>query len=86
MAILPMKHIEIIAMQKDAKKIVDLLQRLGTVDVTERDAEDETEELNLFPTRTSLNQLEKTSASIQHAIALVEEFSTVKRPLPDARN
>ena len=75
-----MKHIEIIAMQKDAKKIVDLLQRLGTVDVTERDAEDETEELNLFPTRTSLNQLEKTSASIQHAIALVEEFSTVKKP------
>ena len=80
MAILPMKHIEIIAMQKDAKKIVDLLQRLGTVDVTERDADDETEELNLFPTRTSLNQLEKTSASIQHAISLVEEFSTVKKP------
>ena len=53
MAILPMKHIEIIAMQKDAKKIVDLLQRLGTVDVTERDAEDETDQLSLFPTRTS---------------------------------
>ena len=80
MAILPMKHIEIIAMQKDAKKIVDLLQRLGTVDVTERDADDETDQLSLFPTRTSLNQLEKTSNSISHAIALVEEFSTVKKP------
>ena len=80
MAILPMKHIEIIAMQKDAKKTVDLLQRLGTVDVTERDAEDETDQLSLFPTRTSLNQLEKTSNSIKHAIALVEEFSTVKKP------
>ena len=80
MAILPMKHIEIIAMQKDAKNIVDLLQRLGTVDVTERDINDETEELNLFPTRTSLNQLEKTAASIQHAISLVEEFSKEKKP------
>ena len=80
MAILPMKHIEIIAMQKDAKKIVELLQRLGTVDVTERDVDDVTEELSLFPTRTSLNQLEKTSQSISHAISLVEEFSTVKKP------
>ena len=32
MAILPMKHIEIIAMQKDAKKIVDLLQRHLTIE------------------------------------------------------
>ncbi|MBR5057936.1 MAG: hypothetical protein IKX04_05160, partial [Clostridiales bacterium] len=72
-----MKHIEIIAMQKDAKKIVELLQRLGTVDVTERDSDDVTEELSLFPTRASLNQLEKTSQSISHAISLVEEYSTV---------
>ena len=80
MAILPMKHIEIIAMQKDAKKIVELLQRLGTVDVTERYADDVTEDLNLFPSKSSLAQLEKTSASIRHAIALVEEYSTVKKP------
>ncbi|MBP5492483.1 MAG: V-type ATP synthase subunit I [Clostridiales bacterium] len=80
MAILPMKHIEIIAMQKDAKKIVELLQRLGTVDVTERDTADVTDDLSLFPTRTSLNQLEKTSQSISHAISLVEEYSTEKKP------
>ena len=57
MAILPMKHIEIIAMQEDAKKIVELLQRLGTVDVTERYDEDVTDELakkgELFSTEES---------------------------------
>lgn len=80
MAILPMKHIEIIASQKDAKNIVDLLQRFGTVDVTERDQEDVTEELSLFPSKNSLTQLEKTSASVDHAIALVEDYSQVKKP------
>ena len=79
MAILPMKHIEIIASQKDAKNIVDLLQRFGTVDVTERDQEDVTEELSLFPSKNSLTQLEKTSASVDHAIALVEDYSQVKK-------
>ena len=80
MAILPMKHIEIIAMQEDAKKIVELLQRLGTVDVTERYDEDVTDELALFPAKASLSQLEKTSATVDHAISLVEEFSHEKKP------
>lgn len=81
MAILPMKHIEIIAMQKDAKQIVDLLQQLGTVDVTERDANDVTENLSLFKSQSSLNQLDKTLALVQKSIATVEEFACVKHSL-----
>lgn len=81
MAILPMKHIEVIALQKDAKQIVDLLQRLGTVDVTERSSEDVTEELNLFASGSSLNQLDKSYNMVQHAISLVEEYADVKSSL-----
>jgi len=80
MAILPMKHIEVIALQKDAKKIVELLQRLGTVDVTERYDDDVTDDLALFPSKTSLTQLEKSSQNVDHAISLVEGYSTEKKP------
>lgn len=80
MAILPMKHIEIIAMQEDAQKIVEQLQRLGTVDVTERDPSDVTDDLSLFPTAKSLAQLEKNAQTVAHAISLVEDYSTEKKP------
>ena len=67
-------------MQRDAKKIVELLQRLGTVDVTERYEEDVSDDLALFPTKTSLTQLEKSSQTVEHAISLLEEYSTEKKP------
>lgn len=81
MALVQMRHIEIIALQQDAKAIVDLLQRLGTVDVTERDSKDVTEDLKLFSSKNSLNQLDKSYAMVQHAISLVEEYAGTKKSL-----
>ena len=35
MSLVPMKRIEIIALQRDAKKIVETLQRQGVVDISD---------------------------------------------------
>lgn len=81
MAIVPMKHIEIIAMQSDAKKVVDFLQRIGTVDVTERFKDDEDESVALISTQTSIAQFDKSLQTVKRAIELIEQYGNVKHSL-----
>ncbi len=83
MAIVPMKHIEIIALQRDAKKVVELLQREGVVDLSEPETEAEGEtdsgsELMIIPTSSTLTQLDRNLEMIRSAIASVEEYSHTK--------
>ena len=79
MAIVPMKHIEIVAMQRDAKKVVELLQREGVVDLTEPENEPDPDSgLTMIPTSASLTQLEKNLDMVRSSIAAIQEYAHVK--------
>ncbi|MBN1891225.1 MAG: V-type ATP synthase subunit I [Clostridiales bacterium] len=82
MAIVPMKHIEIIALQQDAKKVVELLQRAGVVDLTEPGDEPGSDsELVIVPTSSIIAQLEKNLDMVRSSISAVEEYSYIKKSM-----
>lgn len=80
MSLVPMKRIEIIAMQRDAKKIVETLQRQGVVDISDLTpcAPDETD---VAPTSPSIAQLDRHIATTTVAISAIEDRAQVKKSL-----
>lgn len=82
MAIVPMKHIEIVAMQRDAKKVVELLQREGVVDLTEPEKEPDPDSgLTMIPASASLAQLDKNLDMVRSSISAIQEYAHVKTPM-----
>lgn len=81
MSIIPMKHIEIITMQRDAKKVVELLQREGIVELSEPPESDDQSSLSTVSTAPVIAQLEKNLAMVTSSIAAIEEYSHVKRSM-----
>lgn len=74
-----MKHIEIVAMQRDAKKVVELLQREGVVDLTEPEKEPDPESgLTMIPASASLAQLDKNLDMVRSSISAIREYAHVK--------
>jgi len=89
MAILKMKRIEVIALQSDAKSIVEFLQRSGTVEISQRPgstrpayagtAEDSS--LVQLHTHVNITQFDKTLHMVNSALAVLHEYVPAKKSL-----
>ncbi|NLT10974.1 MAG: V-type ATP synthase subunit I [Clostridiaceae bacterium] len=80
MSLVPMKRIEIVAMQRDAKKIVETLQRQGVVDISDL-TPNAPEDASVAPTSPSIAQLDRHITTTTSAIATLESRARIKKPL-----
>lgn len=87
MAILKMKRIEVIALQSDAKSIVEFLQRSGAVEITQRadsgpaSGTEADEALIQLHTHASITQFDKTLQMVNAALLELDEYAPAKRSL-----
>lgn len=78
MAKLKMKKIELIALQTDSKKIIELLQRRGVVEICRDD-----EELPGANVAAVINEFERHRAAVEQALDILEQTVPEKVPLTD---
>lgn len=78
MAKLRMKKIELIALQTDSKKIIELLQRRGVVEVCRDD-----DELPGANVAAVINEFERHRATVEQAIDILEQTVPEKVPLTE---
>lgn len=83
MAKLKMKRIEIIALLEDSKKIIDLLQRRGVVELLDYEKNDA---LHKLSTSTTLSMFEKFQSVAQTAQTILNNYVPVKQSLLNALN
>ena len=77
MAVTAMKRLELYAMKKDRKAILELLQRRGVVDVQ---ATEETAELfSRMDTSQTCQELEQNAQLLEQAAALLDQYVPVKK-------
>lgn len=76
-----MQKIEMIALLKDSKKIIDSLQRKGVVEITQHEAP---EAMYSMDTAYTVTQIEKFSAIAQQAKDILNEYSPEKTSLIDS--
>lgn len=76
MAVLPMERIEVCAMKRDRKRILELLQRRGTVEV--RDAGEADEVFAKADTSAQRSLFEKNAATAAEAVAIVDKAAPEK--------
>lgn len=87
MAILKMKKIEVIALQSDAKSIIEFLQRSGVVEVnlhphiSEREDGDADESLIKLHTHASITYFDKTLQLVETAVGVLDEYAPAKKSL-----
>jgi len=87
MAKLEMKHIELIALQNDAKSIIEFLQRSGVVEINQRpdkehrtaDAADES--LVHLHTHANITYFDKTLQLVNSSLAALNEYSPAKKSM-----
>lgn len=84
MTVLKMQQIEIIALQRDAKTIIEFLQRSGVVEIKQRTNEEptadtESEPLIQLHTHTNIVQFEKTLQMVNTALTLLDTYAPVKK-------
>ena len=79
MAVAAMKRLELYAMKKDRKAILELLQRRGVVDVQ---ATEETVELfSRMDTSQTCQEMEQDTQLLEQAVALLDQYAPVKKGL-----
>ncbi len=83
MAKLKMKRIEIIALLEDSKKIIDLLQRRGVVELSDYEEHDA---LHKLSTSTTLSMFEKFQSVAQTAQSILNIYVPVKQSLLNSLN
>lgn len=79
MAKLKMKKIELIALLTDSKKIIELLQRRGVVEIS-RNSEDGLSATNVA---AILGEFEKFRSSAAQALEIIDRYSPEKKPITD---
>ncbi|MDR0315142.1 MAG: V-type ATP synthase subunit I [Oscillospiraceae bacterium] len=77
MAILEMKRIEILAMLANSKKIVDLLQEYGVVEIDDHQ-EESSDILYKVSVSPAISQIERFHASAESAIEILNNYAPVK--------
>lgn len=86
MTVLKMQQVEIIALQRDAKAIVEFLQRSGVIEIS-RKPDDETipdaegEPLIVLQTHTNIAQFDKTLQMVNSAISLLDTYAPSQKKL-----
>lgn len=87
MAILKMKRIEVIALQSDAKSIVEFLQRSGVVEISQRpdskgaDNSAAGDSLVQLHTHTSITQFDKTLQLVNSSLTILHDYAPVKKSM-----
>ena len=87
MSILKMKRIEVIALQSDAKSIVEFLQRSGVVEISQRpdigDADDPSagNPLVQLHTHASITQFDKTLQLVNSSLSVLHEYAPAKKSM-----
>jgi V/A-type H+-transporting ATPase subunit I len=85
MAVLSMKHMEVIALQHDAKAIVELLQRAGVVEITRSpdpgDDPKSLEPLERLHTNASVQEFDKNLQRVNAALFALQEYVPVKKSI-----
>ena len=82
-----MKRIEVIALQSDAKSIVEFLQRSGVVDISHRPDRGNSENagtdesLVQLQTHTQITQFDKTLQMVNTAITVLSDYAPAKKSL-----
>ncbi len=72
MAILNMKRIEILGLQKDRKNIIEFLQRQGTVQLDEM--QEENDHFSNLSTDATVTQLEKYESTVDSALEVLNRY------------
>ncbi len=76
MAVLQMERIHLLAMKRDRKAILELLQRRGIVEVS--DAEQQDDVFKTMDTSSARTLLEKNAETAQRALEILAEYSSEK--------
>lgn len=87
MAILKMKQIEVIALQNDAKSIMEYLQRAGVVEVkkhtysNEPSSEGSDESLIHLHTHSNITYFDKTLQLVNSSLSVLDEYAPIKKKI-----
>ena len=81
MAILNMKRIEILGLQKDRKNIIEFLQRQGSVQLDEMN--EESGHFTSIPTASTVNQLDKYGSMVDSAVEVLDKYAPGKGGMLD---
>ena len=76
MAILNMKRIEILGLQKDRKNIIEFLQRQGSVQLDEMN--EESGHFTSIPTASTVTQLDKYGSMVDSAVEVLDKYAPGK--------
>lgn len=79
MAKLRMKKIELIALLTDSKKIIELLQRRGVVEISRNDDE----ELDSTNVTAVVGEFEKFRSTVSQALEILNRYSPEKKPVTE---
>lgn len=84
MTVLKMQQVEIIALQRDAKPIIEFLQRSGVVEISRKPDDEpildaEGEPLIMLQTHTNIAQFEKTLQLVNTALTLLDTYAPNKK-------
>ena len=82
MAILNMKRIEILGLQKDRKKIIEYVQRQGCVQLDEM--QEEGQHFTNLPTQQTVTQLERYESTVDSALEVLNRYTSGKGGLLDS--
>ncbi len=82
MAILNMKRIEILGLQKDRKKIIEFVQRQGCVQLDEM--QEEEQHFTNLPTQQTVTQLERYESTVDSALEVLNRYTSGKGGLLDS--
>lgn len=82
MAILNMKRIEILGLQKDRKNIIEFLQRQGSVQLDEMN--EESGHFTNIPTASTVNQLDKYGSMVDSAVEVLDKYAPGKGGMLDS--
>ena len=73
MAILNMKRIEILGLQKDRKSIIEFLQRQGTVQLDE--VQEDSGHFSNLSTANTVSQLERYESTVDSAVEVLDKYA-----------
>ena len=77
MAVLKMQKINLCAMKKNRKRILEAVQAMGVVEVSSW--QDEMEGFQKMDTSAQKSQFEKTAATIEQALEILEKYAPEKK-------
>lgn len=84
MAVLQMQRITICALKRDRKQLLEYLQRLGVIEITNEISEDEV--FHKMDVNVAVSLLEKGKRNAEEAIRILNELVPVKKPMLDGLN